>query len=276
MNPSQEIRSFFELKWNPFGQDIPDPGLCGDENIDRFVWRTEQIVADGGFAQVTGESGTGKSCSLRYLRDKLSQNPDAEVRLIERPQSGVRDFYREMGKIFGVGIQASNRYSSFEKLREQWLISINTRAFRPVIIIDEAQIMNVDTMSELRIISSTELDARCILAVILAGDARLTKLLDEPELLPIKSRIRAKLDLNARTGESMRTLIIHLLREAGNPSIMTDGVIKALSEQSLGNPRVLSALGNELLLHALSRKKKVIDQDLYFDLYKSSLRKPRT
>jgi hypothetical protein len=60
---------------------------------------------------------------------------------MERPQSSLGDFYREMGDIFEVNLSLANRYGGFKALRERWLKHTQTTLFRPVLLIDEAQEM---------------------------------------------------------------------------------------------------------------------------------------
>lgn len=276
ITPSHKLKSHFELKWNPFLPSLPNESLYGDGDLELFFWRVEQIASEGGFAMVTGDSGTGKSCTLRVIRDKLAKNPNTSVCLIDRPQSRIRDFYREMATLYGIPLQVTNRYGSFQRLREQWLALTNSHAFRPVLIIDEAQEMHEETLAELRILGSTDLDARCILSVVFAGDRRLAAKLESPTLLPLKSRIRARIDLGNRDATEMRALLDHLLNEAGNPHIMTEPVKKALADQCANNSRVLATLGQELLLHAYIKGKKVVDEELYFDLHRGNSKKRRS
>jgi hypothetical protein len=58
---------------------------------------------------------------------------------MERPQSGLGDFYREMGMLFGVNLTPANPYGGFKALREKWRTHIKATLFRPVLLIDEAQ-----------------------------------------------------------------------------------------------------------------------------------------
>ena len=66
-----------------------------------------------------------------------------------------------------------------------------------MLLIDEAQEMTSSALSELRLLSSAELDSRSILTTVLAGDLRLADRLQEAQLLPIASRIRARLRTEA-------------------------------------------------------------------------------
>ena len=113
--------------------------------------------------------------------------------MLTRPQSTVGDFYRELGHIFGVDLTPHNRWAGAKALREIWLAHIDASRDRPVLLVDEAQEMLPAVLSELRLLASSRLDARSLLTVVLAGDSRLAARLRRPELLPIASRIRARL-----------------------------------------------------------------------------------
>jgi general secretion pathway protein A len=74
-------------------------------------------------------------------------------------------------------------------LREKWLHHIENSLYRPVLLIDEAQQMSASAFTELRLLSSAELDSRSILTTVLAGDNRLAGRLQEQSsyLLPAAS-----------------------------------------------------------------------------------------
>ena len=65
----------------------------------------------------TGESGTGKSVTLRHLNAHLSEMPELSVRIIKRPQRGILDSYRELSELFDVPLKKNNRFSTFNALR---------------------------------------------------------------------------------------------------------------------------------------------------------------
>ena len=114
-----------------------------------------------------------------------------------------------------------NRWASAKALREKWLAHIETSLYRPVLLIDEAQEMNPPVLSELRLLASADLDSRSILTVILAGDRRLAARLEEPDLLPIASRIRSRLRTEALPPKQLQDCLNHLLKAAGNPKLLS-------------------------------------------------------
>src|SRR5215472_10568977 len=151
--------SLYGLKWNPFSPELPIEALLMTPKIEHFAWRVEQLVQEGGFALVTGDSGTGKSVALRIVASRLSVMRDVVVGAIERPQSKNSDFYRELGDIFGVKLTPSNRWGGFKALRERWKAHVASSRIRPVLLIDEAQEMPAQVLAELRLLSSADFDA---------------------------------------------------------------------------------------------------------------------
>ena len=114
---TKKLLALYGLKWNPFSPELPGEGLFLPPRIEQFAWRVEQLVQEGGFALITGESGTGKSVALRIVAGRLSALRDVSVGVIERPQSKTADFYRELGDVFAVKLKPHNRWGGFKALR---------------------------------------------------------------------------------------------------------------------------------------------------------------
>jgi type II secretory pathway predicted ATPase ExeA len=192
---------------------------------------------------------------------------DLAVGLLTRPQANLADFYRELGHLFGVPLSPHNRWHSSKALREKWLSQIEASVYRPVLLIDEAQEMNSAVFSELRLLSSADLDSRSILTIILAGDQRLASRLEEMDLLPIASRIRSRLRLDALTPKQLQECLNHLLKAAGNPKLLTTPLIQTLCEHAAGNLRLLMNMANDLLAAASHQEREQIDEKLYFEVF---------
>jgi type II secretory pathway predicted ATPase ExeA len=209
----------------------------------------------------------GKSTALRLLAEHLSGLRDLSVGILTRPQAKMADFYRELGHLFGVSLSPSNRWHSSKSLREKWLAHIEAALYRPVLIIDEAQELNTPVLSELRLLASADLDSRSILTLILAGDQRLAQRLEEPDLLPIASRIRSRLRLEALPPKALQECLGHLLKAAGNPKLLSPSLVQTLCEHAAGNLRLLMNMANDLLVAASQQEREVIDEKLYFEVF---------
>jgi type II secretory pathway predicted ATPase ExeA len=264
---SKKLQGLYGLKFNPFSPQIPASALFAFPLLENFCWRMEQQIGEGGFALVTGDCGSGKSAALRLLSERLSQVRDLVVGSLTRPQAGVTDFYRELGHLFGVPLSARNRWHSSNVLRQKWLAHIEGSVYRPVLLIDEAQEMSATVLSELRLLSSADLDSRSILTIVLAGDQRLASRLADLDLLPIASRIRARLRLEGLAPKQLQDCLHHLLQAAGNPGLLTPGLITTLCEHAVGNLRLLMNMAHDLLSAAAHQERDRLDEKLYFEVF---------
>jgi len=264
---SKKLLALYSLKYNPFCQEVPTSALSISPQIENFCWRIENQIGEGGFALVSGVPGSGKSVALRILADRLGAMADVTVGVLTRPQACVADFYRELGDLFSVTLSPSNRWGGAKALRQKWIAHIEGSLYRPVLLVDEAQLMSPGTLCELRLLASAQLDSRCILTVVLAGDDRLVKKLQSDELLPMASRIRCRLRCELAEAQQLKDCLCHHLKKAGNPRLMSAPVITALCEHAAGNYRVLMTMANDLLAAALQREADQIDEKLFFEVF---------
>jgi general secretion pathway protein A len=266
MTPNR-LLAFYGLKWNPFAPDVPVEGLMATPRLEHFAWRVEQLVADGGFALITGDAGTGKSVALRLLAHRLARLRDVVVGVVSRPQSGAPDFYRELGELFNVKLSPHNRWGGFKALRERWKAHLDSTLLRPVLLIDEAQAMVPSVLSELRILSSAHFDTANYLTVVLCGDGRLTELFRHEDLVPLATRIRTRLVMEYAHRDELLALLRHAITVAGNATLMTEPLMHTLTEHAAGNGRVLMTMAGELLVEGLAREQAQLDERLYLEVF---------
>lgn len=264
---SKKIQALYGLKWNPFTQDIPPEAIQKTPRFNQFCYRVETLAMEGGFALITGESGLGKSINLRALFDHLSKIPEITVGDIIRPQSGIADFYREMGSLFGIELRASNRWGGFNGLREKWRHHISTTLLRPVLLIDEAQEVPAIVLSELRLLTMDKFDSASLLTVILAGDSRLTNAFKEQDLIPLGTRMRTRLVMEPWSRPQLVDLLKNGIKLAGNQNLLTAALIETLVEHAAGNPRVLMNLAADCLAIGTLKEAAHLDESLFFDLF---------
>jgi general secretion pathway protein A len=263
----RKLLVFYGLKWNPFTPDVPVSALYRTPRIDSFLYRMEDLAREGGFALVAGPPGTGKSTTLRMLSDQLSQVRDLRVGVLTRSQCSMADFYRELGDLFGVELSPHNRWAGTKVLRERWQSFVETSLFRPVLLVDEVQEMAAPVLNELRTLMSVELDSVQLLTVVLSGDNRLLTRLRHDDLLPLGSRIRTRLILEGGTAKELAACLRYAMESAGNARLMTDGLVKTLSEHSAGNHRVLMATASELLARGAEKEVERLDEKLFLEVF---------
>lgn len=264
---AKRLLSLWGLKWNPFSPELPSEGLLVTAPIENFAWRVEQLVQEGGFALISGESGTGKSVALRIVAERLATLRDVVVGVLERPQSRPPDFYRELGDVFSVKLTPWNRWGGFKALRERWRAHLTSSRIKPVLLIDEAQEMSVEVLNELRILTSADFDAKSLLTVVLSGDGRLLERLRHPDLVPLASRIRTRLSTEGASREELSELLSHALAKAGNAALLTDELRDTLVDHAAGNYRLLMTMGGELLAYGMAHETAQLDEKAYLEVF---------
>jgi general secretion pathway protein A len=265
---NQKLLALYGMKWNPFSSDLPTEAIYVPARVESFCWRIEHAqIREGGFAMIHGDPGTGKSVALRLLADRLARLPDITVGAINHPQSNLADFYREMGDIFGVPLRPHNRWGGFKALREAWLVHLETKRRRAILLVDEAQEMSPAALSELRLMASAQFDSQPLLCIVLAGDARLIEKLRREELIPLGSRIRTRLATEHASRDELQDCLKHLLSAAGNASLMTTKLQHTLCDHAAGNYRILTTMAAELLAAAAQRDLRQLDEKLYLEVF---------
>ncbi len=273
---NQKLLALYGLTFDPFSPEVPTEALHRSPKIETFCWRIEQAhLREGGFALISGDPGCGKSVALRIIAGRLARLADLAVGVVHHPGSNLSDFYRELGDIFGVAIRVSNRWGGFQALRGRWLDHLGSTTRRSVLLIDEAQEMSPAVLNELRLLASARFDSQSLLAVVLAGDGRLLEKLKREELVPLGSRIRTRMNLEAATREELAAALDHLLACAGNAGLMTEGLRATLVDHAAGNYRILAGMGSELLMSAARREIAILDEKLYLETFGGPPGEPR-
>jgi type II secretory pathway predicted ATPase ExeA len=268
-----DIRSLYGLKYNPFLPDVPSQALFTIPGSEPFILRMAPMASQGGFALITGEPGLGKSKTLQKIAHRLEQIPDLTVGVMQRPQSKLADFYREMGQLFHVDLTPANRYGGFKTLRERWKAHCQSTLLRPVLLIDEAQQVSTDCLTELRLLQSHHFDSQSLLFTILCGDNRLPERFRTAELLPLGSRIGPRLILSPLMPEQLSEYLNFALEQAGNSQLMSEELKSTLAAHAANNLRVLNQMAAELLIAAAQRNLPRMDESLFFELFSPSITK---
>lgn len=264
---NKKLLALYGLKWNPFLPDIPPEAIWHPPHVETFLFRLENLVMDGGFALISGEPGLGKSKLLQLVAGRLGQIEDVAVGVMERPQSSLADFYRELGSLFDVNLTPSNRYGGFKALRERWNDHIKRTLFRPVLLIDEAQEMAAFNMNELRLLGSAHFDSRCLLTTVISGDNRLPGRFRQSDLVSLGSRIRVRNVIDPYDKPALMDYLDNALKQAGADHLMNTALKETLVEHASGNLRVLNNMGAELLNKAAHEELPQLDEKLFLSTF---------
>lgn len=263
----KKLLALYGLKYNPFLPDIPVEALWVTPEMDSFAFRMENLVKTGGFALICAEPGLGKSKTLQILDHRLESLGDVKVGVMERPQSSVADFYREMGDLFGVNLSPANRYGGFKALRQRWRDHVKNTLYKPVLLIDEAQEVLSVCLNEIRLLQSDHFDSKSLLTSVLCGDMRLPHRFRTPQLASLGTRMTLRLKIDPYPPRVLLDLLDHSLKHAGAEHLLTQELKRTLADHAAGNLRVLNTMAAELLSTAAEKQLSQLDEKLFFEVF---------
>ncbi|MBV8909166.1 MAG: AAA family ATPase [Gammaproteobacteria bacterium] len=246
--------TFFGLNEKPFAI-TPDPRylFLSERHAEALAHLLYGINEAGGFVQLTGEVGTGKTTIVRSL---LAQTPkNAEIALILNPKVTAPEFILTICEELGIGVPDS----ALESLKElvdilsHYLLRAHARGRRVVLVVDEAQNLSPTVLEQVRLLTNLETNTQKLLQIILIGQPELRELLARNELRQLAQRITGRYHLNPLSREECSAYVRHRLRVAGaTTDIFSPGALYAVFRLSAGVPRVINVICDRALLGAYS------------------------
>ena len=221
-------------------------------------------VSSGGFVMLTGEVGTGKTTIIRCL---LEQLPDhADLAIVMNPSASARDLLCSICDEFGVGYAADETSVKVltDKLSE-FLVQNHSQGRKTIVLIDEAQLLRISTLEQVRLLTNLETNTQKLLQIILVGQPELNELLAKPALRQLSQRITARYHLRPLNVEETEAYIKHRLAVAGLPPGLQPfppKIVRRVHQISRGIPRLINVLCDRMLLGAYSREASQIDAEI--------------
>ena len=253
--------SFYGLREAPFAP-TPDPKFLFQsarhrEALAQLIYGVRERK---GFIVLTGEIGTGKTTLLRTLLERL--NADTPVAYVHNSALNIEGLLEYVLQDWGVKSTAQSHAQRLFELNE-FLIDQHRKGGTPLLVIDEAQNLSVETLEAVRMLSNFETTNQKLMQILLVGQPELRTKLDLPELRQLKQRIGLRCHISPLSAEETRLYIRHRLRIAGavDAGTFTDGAIQKIADYSGGTPRVINIVCDHCLLSGFADSKKRIDAD---------------
>jgi general secretion pathway protein A len=253
---------FFGLRELPFSL-TPDPRFLwlSDTHEEGLATLVYGITRSKGFLLLTGEVGTGKTTLLRAALRQLPPGTDTAL-IINTVGLTPLDLLKLIAAEFGLEAR-------FESTAD-YLIAINRMLLErlrlgrnTVLIIDEAQNLDSETLEEVRLLSNLETDTDKLMQIVLTGQPELIRKLSSPGLRQLRQRIAVEHHMEPLTPEQVHPYLAHRIEVAGGrfEEIFESGVEPVFHWFSQGCPRLISLLADRVLLAAFAKQLRPISAD---------------
>jgi general secretion pathway protein A len=241
----------FGLPESPFAI-TPDPRFLylSAQHREALAHLLYGMQEGGGFVQLTGDVGTGKTTVCRALLEQLPEHVD--VALVLNPALTAHELLQTVCEelLIDVPTGCDSTKVLIDRLNN-YLLDANARGRRTVLIIDEAQNLGKAVLEQVRLLTNLETNRSKLLQVFLIGQPELGVLLNDRELRQVAQRITARYHLGPLTRTETREYVRHRLAVAGcNRELYTDTALERIYGYSRGIPRVINILCDRALLGA--------------------------
>ncbi len=239
---------------------IPDPDkvYMSEAHEEALAILRYGVIDRKGFLLLTGGVGTGKTTLLQLLVKSLESG--VHLCLIANPTLSLHDFYYYMAAKFGLREYEGNK-AKFLLDFADFLKRCRENRERVLLIIDEAHVLPVELLEEVRLLSNQEYHDFGVMSVFLVGQPELNERLAHERLLPLRQRIGIRFHINPFSEDETRRYILFRLGKAGvqRAGLFSDEAVRLIHAEGHGVPRLINVICDQALLSGFAEGKPVID-----------------
>jgi len=252
------FEDFYGFTQTPFSRTIPTDKLYRGNDSDELIERLKYAARRQLFAVMTGDSGTGKTTTLRRFHDELT-NSQFRVLYLSDSKMTPRTFYK--GILEQLGFEARHyRGEAKRQLHKEIEVMKGVHGLLPVVIVDEAHLLDREMLEEIRFLLNFKMDSQSPMALILAGQTELWEKLKLQSYAAIRQRIDVQcgighMDLH-QTTEYIKA---HLAFAGCAKDIFTEAAIDGIFQFSSGISRLVNKACTGSLIYGAQNRKSIID-----------------
>lgn len=251
----------FGFSESPFTLN-PDPGFLylGGNHSKALSILEFGLASESGITVVTGAIGSGKTTLVRYLLNHIE--PNKTVGLISNTHKSFGELIHWVSLAYGLPYEGRDKVALYDQF-VKFMISEYANGRRVVLIIDEAQNLDAETIEELRVISNINADKDLVLQLVLVGQPELKETLTGDGLVQFVQRISAYYHLKPLQLPEVRKYIKHRVKVAGlNRNPFKNDAVDLIYANSAGIPRLINTLCHLALTYCFAERKKTVSVDV--------------
>jgi len=250
----------FDLKERPFSI-TPDPRFLymSARHREALAHLLYGLGESGGFVQLTGEVGTGKTTMCRCLLEQVPDNVD--IAMVLNPKVTSLELLATVCDELGISYpQDCTSVKTLVDTLNRFLLDAYARGRRTVLIIDEAQNLSADVLEQVRLLTNLETSTQKLLQIILIGQPELRELLTRDEMRQLAQRVTARYHLEPISREETDAYIRHRLQICGTSRVLfSKGAVDRIQQLSGGIPRLINVLCDRAMLGAYVEGRPSVD-----------------
>jgi len=258
-------KTFYKLKEKPFTL-LPDPGFLYPSKQHRMAMSLLEygLMNQAGFTVISGEIGAGKTTLIRQLLNNMGK--EYTIGLITNTHRSFGELLQWILLAFNLDHKGMSKVEMHQRFVD-FIIDEYAQNRHTVLIVDEAQNMDAETLEELRMLSNINADKDLSLQVVLSGQRELRETLRRPDLVQFAQRITVDYHLEPLSESDTAGYIRHRLQVAGgDPDTFTPRACAAIYRYSNGIPRLINLLCDISLVYGYAEQKRRIDAKLVTDV----------
>ena len=255
------FEAFYGFERTPFCRDIPTSELYRSSTLEETLSRLSYVAERQLFCVVTGECGTGKTTTIRRFRDQLDSQKYTLMYLADSKMT-PRNFYK--GMLEQIGAESKfYRGDAKRQLHKEIELMKGLHKKRPVVIVDEAHLLDREMLEEVRFLLNFKMDAESPMALILVGQVELWDKLQLQSYTAIRQRIDMQCKMQQFDRSQIDAYIRRHLEYAGNDhEIFSDEAVEAIYRFSGGSARMINKACTSALIFGYQNGKRIIDDHM--------------
>ncbi len=252
---------FYGLSNIPFSRDIPTSELYNSVILEETLGRLEYAAKRQLFAVVTGECGTGKTTTIRRFKDTLDPAKFMVMYLADSKLT-PRHFYK--GLLEQLGCESKfYRGDAKRQLHREIELMRGIHGLQPVVIVDEAHLLDKEMLEEVRFLLNFKMDAQSPMTLILVGQNELWERFQLQSYAAIRQRIDLQCKLphfdRSQAGEYIKQ---HLKYAGADHDIFSDTALDVIFHYSSGTARLINKVCIHCLLYGAQNGRRIIDDHM--------------
>lgn len=255
-------KDFFGMTNRPFVRNVPPEQLYTSRAMEECLGRVIYASNEQLFAVLTSDSGCGKSTLIRRLIHDLPSDKFICLYLSDSkltPKWLYNGLIQQLG-----GTQKFYRGDAKVELQKEIELIRGLQNKKVVCILDEAHLLDKETLEEFRFFLNTRIDSESPMALILVGQTELrTSKLNLQRYAAIRQRIDINCVLPHLDRAEMESYIgSHLVYAGGSREIFTSRALDEIYRSSTGIPRTVNRICEKCLMYAFQQQKRLIDDHM--------------